>query len=89
MKNFLFYLVAFLLVLYISSCKENVSEPTEQAQETSVIIPYTNDGHGWMDKSDQSNEAAVMMAAWCSKKGYSADGNYLILSGNIFIHLSI
>jgi 2',3'-cyclic-nucleotide 2'-phosphodiesterase (5'-nucleotidase family) len=77
----LFYLVAFLLIFYFTACKENVSEPTEKAEGTSIVILYTNDEHGWMEQGDQSNGAAVMMGTWRSKEGYSEDGNYLILSG--------
>jgi len=81
MKKSLFYLIVLLLVLNFPACKENVSEPTETPEGTSIVILYTNDEHGWMEQSDQSNGAAVMMGTWRSRDGYSEDGNFLVLSG--------
>ena len=46
-----------------------------------VSILYTNDEHGWMEGQDTGKSAANLMGLWRDEHNYSADGNFLILSG--------
>ena len=70
-------LILVILLLFIS-CKKtsNDVEPTNN-----IILLYTNDEHGWIEKSEYTNGAAEMMGLWRENEGYDGDESYLILSG--------
>jgi len=73
-----FSILVFLIQLLFFSCKKN-SNDNNDAQN--IIILYTNDEHGWIEKSDYTNGAANMMGLWIENEGYDGDDRYLILSG--------
>ncbi|MFC1784316.1 bifunctional metallophosphatase/5'-nucleotidase [Candidatus Neomarinimicrobiota bacterium] len=76
--------IFLLLVIFIYSCEKtkvinNNSSDDEDIKK--IIILYTNDEHGWIEKSEYSNGAAEMMGLWRENEGYDGDESYLILSG--------
>ncbi len=78
-RNILKYsILVFLILLLFYNCKNN-SHDNEDTQN--IIILYTNDEHGWIEKSDYTNGAANMMGLWREDEGYDGDDRYLILSG--------
>jgi 5'-nucleotidase/UDP-sugar diphosphatase len=79
MKNYLLCLFALVLFCAVSEGKENNVEPQQDRRR--IVILYTNDEHGWMEKSDYSDGCAAMMGLWRQREGYTEDGPFLILSG--------
>ncbi len=71
-------ILMFIIPLLFFSCKEN-SNDNEDTQN--IIILYTNDEHGWIEKSDYTNGAANMRGLWSDDEGYDGDERFLILSG--------
>jgi 5'-nucleotidase/UDP-sugar diphosphatase len=71
-------ILVFLIPLLFFSCKKN-SDDNEEAHN--IIILYTNDEHGWIEKSDYTSGAANMMGLWIEDEGDDGDDRYLILSG--------
>lgn len=72
----LFGLTAFLFLM--PAC--DTSDPQQGSQE-SIIMIYTNDEHGWMEPSPESDGAAGLLGLWKNKEGYDGSAQYLILSG--------
>ena len=78
-RNILKYSILVLLVpIIFFSCKKN-SNDNEDTQN--IIILYTNDEHGWIEKSDYTDGAANMMGLWRDNEGYDGEDRYLIISG--------
>lgn len=88
-KNFFFA----VLIILISACSpndnkysalsnfdENISR-SKIEEPRKITILYTNDEHGWIEKSQNTNGAANMMGVWRDIEGYNDDESYLILSG--------
>jgi len=71
-------ILVFLIPLLFFSCKKNSND---EENTGNIIILYTNDEHGWIEKSDYTNGAANMMGLWIENEGYDGDDRYLILSG--------
>jgi 2',3'-cyclic-nucleotide 2'-phosphodiesterase (5'-nucleotidase family) len=71
-------ILALLVTILFFSCKKN-SNDNDDTQN--IIILYTNDEHGWIEKSDYTDGAANMMGLWREDQGYDSDDRYLILSG--------
>jgi len=83
----------FVFIIILCSCSKNntynnksiVSEDPNNSiggkDPRKITILYTNDEHGWIEKSQHSNGAANMMGLWRDKQGYDGDESYLILSG--------
>lgn len=78
-KNILRIAILVLIIpLLFFSCKKNSND---EENTGNIIILYTNDEHGWIEKSDYTNGAANMMGLWIENEGYDGDDRYLILSG--------
>ena len=78
-KNILRIAILVLIIpLLFFSCKKNYNDEENTGD---IIIIYTNDEHGWIEKSDYTNGAANMMGLWIENEGYDGDDRYLILSG--------
>lgn len=74
--------ILMVLIVFISSCKKNVNTQDDSSDYThKFTILYTNDEHGWIEKSTYTNGAANMMTLWKEKEGYDNDESFLILSG--------
>ncbi|MFC1535846.1 bifunctional metallophosphatase/5'-nucleotidase [Candidatus Neomarinimicrobiota bacterium] len=74
-----------LLVILIYSCEKSKIDKTDPPDENDnlrqITILYTNDEHGWIEKSEYTNGAANMMGLWRENEEYDGDESYLILSG--------
>ena len=85
MKYLLNKLFFVLLVIFIYSCEKSKIDKTNPSDENDnlrqITILYTNDEHGWIEKSEYTNGAANMMGLWRENEGYDGDESYLILSG--------
>ncbi|MFC1785778.1 bifunctional metallophosphatase/5'-nucleotidase [Candidatus Neomarinimicrobiota bacterium] len=77
--------IFILLVIFIHSCEKSKIDknnpPDENDNLRQITILYTNDEHGWIEKSEYTNGAAEMMGLWRENEGYDGDESYLILSG--------
>ena len=71
-------ILVFLIPLIFFNCKKNNNDDNSTHN---IIILYTNDEHGWIEKSDYTDGAANMMGLWSEDEGYDGDDRYLILSG--------
>jgi 2',3'-cyclic-nucleotide 2'-phosphodiesterase (5'-nucleotidase family) len=90
MSKLLKFLVSLILLIFFS-CTENKSttsttiiniNPTQSEIDLrEIIILYTNDEHGWIEKTETSCGAANMMGLWRNNENYKGDDSYLILSG--------
>ena len=69
-----------ILLLFPLACDSGTSSGPEPTERTLVLL-YTNDEHGWIDQSSESDGAARLMGLWRSVEGYDESGDYLILSG--------
>ncbi len=52
MKNLLAILIGLLVFYFITGCSEKKSSTEPVDHEKSIVILYTNDEHGWMEKRD-------------------------------------
>lgn len=75
------YIVLLLsLIFFIQSCHQNrISD--SQAQIADLVIFYTNDEHGWMEKTDDTDGASGLAGLWKANENYTPDGPFMILSG--------
>ena len=85
------WLIVFIII--ICSCSKNniynnnsiVSEDPNNSiggkDPRKITVLYTNDEHGWIEKSQHSNGAANMMGLWRDIEGYDGHESFLILSG--------
>jgi len=74
--------VLMIFIVFLASCKKNVSTQDDPSDYThKIIILYTNDEHGWIEKTESSNGAANLMGQWISQEEYDGDDSFLILSG--------
>jgi len=86
-KNKFQFLILSFLVLLISCSKEKDSptpidpdNPTA-ANKASIVVLYTNDEHGWMEKTNSYSGAAGMFNLWETQEGYNSADSFLVLSG--------
>jgi 2',3'-cyclic-nucleotide 2'-phosphodiesterase (5'-nucleotidase family) len=70
--------LVFLLLL-LGACDSNPSS-TEQPETRTLVFLTTNDEHGWIEESEETDGAARLMGLWRSAEGYDEDGDFLILS---------
>lgn len=72
----------FTLILAFTACSEKKPTGAENDSETTrkIVILYTNDEHGWMEESGETDGAAKLMGIWREKEDYEKD-SFLILSG--------
>ena len=77
-------LVFLFLIILIYSCEKNKVNNNSSSDDediNKIIILYTNDEHGWIEKSDYTDGAANMVGLWNEEEGYDGNDRYLILSG--------
>ncbi len=63
----------------LNKLKNNDNSDNENTKKITIL--YTNDEHGWIEKSEYTDGAANMMGLWRDNEGYDGDESYLILSG--------
>ncbi|NHZ85766.1 MAG: hypothetical protein GWP19_07785 [Planctomycetia bacterium] len=72
-------------LIFVFSCTNNKlkNQNTEYIEENTsrIVIYYTNDEHGRIEKSQFTDGAAKMMGLWRTNEGYNGDDKFLILSG--------
>ncbi|MEE9466403.1 MAG: bifunctional UDP-sugar hydrolase/5'-nucleotidase, partial [Candidatus Neomarinimicrobiota bacterium] len=57
------------------------SSGSDIADQSRIVILYTNDEHGWMEPTESTGGAAGLLGLLEEVEGLSANGPYLILSG--------
>ena len=67
----------FTVILFFPACSDDEKEETVRK----IIILYTNDEHGWMEESEETDGAAKLMGVWREVEEYDEKGPFLILSG--------
>ncbi len=70
-------IVLFFAILLLGACQF-------QAQDSrQFTVLYTNDEHGWMEGTDESNSAANLVQLWREQEAYSQETaeKFLLLSG--------
>lgn len=72
-----------LWVLGLVGCSDstNPSAPPDPPQEVTITLLYTNDEHGWIQQTAETEGVARLMGRWRSVDGYQENGPFLILSG--------
>ena len=82
------WLLIIFLIIFCNCDKNNVIHditydiiPQIDEDPRNITIFYTNDEHGWIEKSQHSNGAANIMGLWKDVEGYDSHESYLILSG--------
>ena len=78
-KNHIWFLL-FIIILFTSCKKNNVNDNPDDGTHNITIL-YTNDEHGWIEKSEYTNGAANLMGLWRDNEEYDGDESFLILSG--------
>ena len=78
-------ILSFFSILLLS-CDENTKNVNHDPEilNDSLIeftIFYTNDEHGWLEATDDSDGAAGLAGLWKTEEGYDGSDNFLILSG--------
>ncbi len=76
--------IFLLLFIFVYSCEKNKindNDLTDNEDTRKITILYTNDEHGWIEKSEYTNGAANMMGLWRDNEEYDGNDSYLILSG--------
>jgi len=71
--------LAVVAVLFLSACDSNPSSTTEPTARTLVLLT-TNDEHGWIEESSETDGAARLLGLWRSAEGYDENGDFLVLS---------
>ncbi len=75
-------LFLILLLLFSFYCKSNSGYENKNSEIIKeLIILYTNDEHGWMEKTNTHGGAAGMMGLWRQNENFVENGSFLILSG--------
>jgi 2',3'-cyclic-nucleotide 2'-phosphodiesterase (5'-nucleotidase family) len=73
------YFIIIIVILFLyNSCKKISND---EVSNENIVLLYTNDEHGWIEKSEYTNGAAHIMGIWREYEGYDGDDKYLILSG--------
>jgi len=82
-REFLQLSVFYGAGIALAACTPRVPDLSEGQTDKlrSLTILYTNDEHGWMERTEQCGGAAGMLAQWRSQAGYTRDGPFLVLSG--------
>lgn len=75
-----------LLLLGGLSCESTPSsplgqDPPDEANEVTFTVLYTNDEHGWIEESAETDGAAKLMGIWKGVEGYVSGGSVLVVSG--------
>ena len=78
-KNHIWFLIS--IIILFTSCKKNNVNDDSDGGTHEITILYTNDEHGWIEKSEYTNGAANMMGLWRDNEEYDGDESFLILSG--------
>jgi len=75
------YIGIAVITFVLFTCTKNTSINNTDDVDANITILYTNDEHGWIEKSDYTNGAANMYTLWKENEGYDGDESFLILSG--------
>jgi 5'-nucleotidase/UDP-sugar diphosphatase len=67
----------------LAACTPDLPDFSERQTDTlrNLTVIYTNDEHGWMERTEQYGGAAGMLHQWRRQAGYTRDGPFLVLSG--------
>ncbi len=74
--------IKFILLIFcflLQSCAKD--EDTPDLGPSDLTILYTNDEHGWISETDDTDGAAKLMGVWRDVEGYTENSSFLILSG--------
>lgn len=75
----------FVIACFVLSCQQQTTQISKSSEPTGdirkIVILYTNDEHGWMEKNAYNSGAGGMVHLWKQKEGYEKDGHFLVLSG--------
>ena len=74
--------IKFILLIFcflLQSCVKE--EDTPDLGPSDLTILYTNDEHGWISETDDTDGAAKLMGVWRDVEGYTENSSFLILSG--------
>jgi 5'-nucleotidase/UDP-sugar diphosphatase len=82
-REFLQISVLYGAGVALAACTPDLTDFSERQTDTlrSLTILYTNDEHGWMERTEQYGGAAGMLHQWRRLAGYTQDGTFLVLSG--------
>jgi 2',3'-cyclic-nucleotide 2'-phosphodiesterase (5'-nucleotidase family) len=71
------------VVLALGACDSNPSSspPNGDPNARTLVLLTTNDEHGWIEETSETDGAAKLMGLWRSVEGYDEKGDFLILSG--------
>jgi len=74
------YLAILIFVLQVfPAC--NSKKTVSLTVSRDFVLFYTNDEHGWMEPTDDTDGAAGLENLWKTKEGYDGSPSFLILSG--------
>lgn len=89
MRNKFNFLIFVILISFLISCSKDKDLPESPTPpetptditKTSIVVLYTNDEHGWMEKTDSYSGASGMFDLWEKREGYNSADSFLVLSG--------
>ena len=70
-----------ILAVLLLSARDMLDESEDSPEDVTLTILYTNDEHGWIQESEETEGAAKLMGLLESEKDYNVDGPFLLLSG--------
>ncbi|MBL7120691.1 MAG: bifunctional metallophosphatase/5'-nucleotidase [Candidatus Marinimicrobia bacterium] len=79
MRAIKFTIISLTFCFLLQSCTRE--EDTPGLGPSDLTILYTNDEHGWISETDDTDGAAKLMGVWRDEEGYTENSSYLILSG--------
>jgi 2',3'-cyclic-nucleotide 2'-phosphodiesterase (5'-nucleotidase family) len=90
LQRFFLLRVLFLSVLLLgpTACGSDGSSPSgpgdqdpPPAEDIAFTVVYTNDEHGWIEETAETQGAAKLLGLWKSREGYTTSGSVLVVSG--------
>ena len=70
-----------LILLGTQACDSGSPSAGPEPELRTLTVLYTNDEHGWIQQSEETDGAARLMGLWRAREGYEETGGFLILSG--------
>lgn len=84
------FLASMLLLLGPPGCASSGPSPSEPltedpggtpSQDIHLTVLYTNDEHGWIEESEETDGAARLMGLWKDREGHTLGDSVLLISG--------